>query len=219
MSSQAPPTLLELVWQKLLREEALVICALEHLPEELFPPLFKAFTGWCWKVLSDLCLGFQLDEYETKLLQRIQRRRNSLQLCCQKIKIWGLPIHRCQSLSQLKRLKLRGNEIINLCPVPLQVLLDRVSGTLQTLELVDWRLGYSELSALLPALSSHLTTINFYENDTSMTVLKDLFHHTSNLSQWTLELDPAPLKCYDDVGLIPEIFFNIVFSSGIQSGP
>uniref|UniRef100_A0A8C5KFY2 PRAME like 13 n=1 Tax=Jaculus jaculus TaxID=51337 RepID=A0A8C5KFY2_JACJA len=42
MSPQASPTLLELAMQNLLRKEALAISALEDLPGELFPRLFKA---------------------------------------------------------------------------------------------------------------------------------------------------------------------------------
>ncbi|XP_036034528.1 PRAME family member 12-like [Onychomys torridus] len=45
MSFQAPPTLLQLAVQRLLREEALAISALQDLPMELFPRLFQeAFT-------------------------------------------------------------------------------------------------------------------------------------------------------------------------------
>ena len=46
MNVQAPPRLLELGAQSLLRNEALAIMALEELPIELFPPLFmEAFAG------------------------------------------------------------------------------------------------------------------------------------------------------------------------------
>ncbi|CAK6441344.1 unnamed protein product [Pipistrellus nathusii] len=40
MSMQTPPTLLELAGKRLLRDQASGIAALEHLPAELFPPLF-----------------------------------------------------------------------------------------------------------------------------------------------------------------------------------
>jgi hypothetical protein len=40
MSMKAPPTLLQLAGQSLLRNEALAISALQTLPMELFPPLF-----------------------------------------------------------------------------------------------------------------------------------------------------------------------------------
>lgn len=46
MSSQAPPRLLDLAGQSLLRDRALSVGDLECLPSELFPPLFsQAFFG------------------------------------------------------------------------------------------------------------------------------------------------------------------------------
>ena len=46
MGIWAPPRLLELAGQSLLRNEALSVTALEELPTELFPPLFTAaFAG------------------------------------------------------------------------------------------------------------------------------------------------------------------------------
>lgn len=42
MSLSAPPRLLELACQSLLRDEVSAIDALEWLPMELFPPLFMA---------------------------------------------------------------------------------------------------------------------------------------------------------------------------------
>ncbi|XP_058137706.1 melanoma antigen preferentially expressed in tumors [Dasypus novemcinctus] len=46
MNIHAPPSLLELASQSLLRDKALAIAALEDLPMELFPPLFTmAFAG------------------------------------------------------------------------------------------------------------------------------------------------------------------------------
>ncbi|XP_054435640.1 PRAME family member 12-like [Pteronotus mesoamericanus] len=46
MSVQTPPRLLDLAGQSLLRDQALAVAALEHLPAELFPPLFmQAFFG------------------------------------------------------------------------------------------------------------------------------------------------------------------------------
>lgn len=39
VSDQLTPVQLAVQW--LLRDEVLAICALEHLPTELFPPLFK----------------------------------------------------------------------------------------------------------------------------------------------------------------------------------
>ncbi|XP_051027955.1 PRAME family member 8-like [Acomys russatus] len=107
-----------------------------------------------------------------------------------------------QSLHQLKHLSLRLVKLIDLHPMPFHDLLQSVAGSLQTLELEGCWMVDSQLSALLPALSqcSRLTRVNFYDNDISTAVLKDLLHHTANLSQLTQELYPAPLECYDDRG-------------------
>uniref|UniRef100_A0A8C8ZPK9 Leucine-rich repeat-containing protein 14 n=1 Tax=Prolemur simus TaxID=1328070 RepID=A0A8C8ZPK9_PROSS len=55
MSLQAPPKLLELAEQSLLRDEAVATPGVEELPAELFPPLFKkAFTKRRSKTLTAL---------------------------------------------------------------------------------------------------------------------------------------------------------------------
>ncbi|XP_052031844.1 PRAME family member 12-like [Apodemus sylvaticus] len=55
MSLQATPTLLQLAMQSLLRDEALAISALQDLPVELFPPLFKdAFTNKRFNILKKM---------------------------------------------------------------------------------------------------------------------------------------------------------------------
>lgn len=107
-----------------------------------------------------------------------------------------------QSLHQLKHLNLRLVKLIDLYPTPFCDLLNSVAGTLQTLELEGCWMVDSQLITLLPALSqcSQLTRVNFYDNDISMAVLKDLLYHTANLNQLIQELYPAPLECYDDRG-------------------
>ncbi|XP_008821932.1 PRAME family member 12-like [Nannospalax galili] len=106
------------------------------------------------------------------------------------------------SIYQLKHLNLSGSKIFHLCARPLKVLLERVSATLQTLELDDCRMEDSQIKALLPALSqcSQLTKVNFYGNYISTSVLKNLLQHTASLSQLSLELYPAPFECYDVMG-------------------
>ncbi|CAO2588616.1 Preferentially expressed antigen in melanoma-like protein 7 [Lemmus lemmus] len=107
-----------------------------------------------------------------------------------------------QSLHKLKHLNLRLVKLIDLYPLPFRDLLNSVAGTLQTLELEGCWMVDSQLITLLPALSqcSQLTRVNFYDNDISMAVLKDLLCHTANLNQLIQELYPAPLECYDDMG-------------------
>ncbi|XP_057640550.1 PRAME family member 8-like [Chionomys nivalis] len=107
-----------------------------------------------------------------------------------------------QSLHQLKHLNLRLVKLIDLYPTPFRDLLNSVAGTLQSLELEGCWMVDSQLITLLPALSqcSQLTRVNFYDNDISMAVLKDLLYHTASLNQLIQELYPAPLECYDDRG-------------------
>ncbi|XP_005353679.1 PRAME family member 12-like [Microtus ochrogaster] len=110
------------------------------------------------------------------------------------------------NLHQLIHLNLSGVILSHFSIEPLRVLLERVAATLKTLELEGCRMKVSQLSALLPALSqcTQLTKIDFHNNDSSMAVLRDLFHHTANLSQLALELYPAPWECYDDEDLVLE---------------
>uniref|UniRef100_A0A8C3WIF7 PRAME nuclear receptor transcriptional regulator n=1 Tax=Catagonus wagneri TaxID=51154 RepID=A0A8C3WIF7_9CETA len=77
MGIWAPPRLLELAGQSLLRSEALAIAALEELPIELFPPLFPvAFTGRHGEILKAMVqawpfpclpLGVLMKEHQPRL--------------------------------------------------------------------------------------------------------------------------------------------------------
>ncbi|XP_048223549.1 LOW QUALITY PROTEIN: PRAME family member 12-like [Perognathus longimembris pacificus] len=73
------------------------------------------------------------------------------------------------STSQLKHLYLRNFSMENLSPEPLQVLLDKVASTLETLVLEHW-------------------------NHISMTTLENLLSHTAGLSQLSQGLYPVPLE-------------------------
>uniref|UniRef100_A0A8C8W897 PRAME family member 12-like n=1 Tax=Peromyscus maniculatus bairdii TaxID=230844 RepID=A0A8C8W897_PERMB len=111
-------------------------------------------------------------------------------------------LSQCKGLFQLKHLNFCGVILLNLCPTPLQFLLENVTDTLHTLELENCSIRDSQLRALLPALSQclHLTRVNFTDNDISTSVLKDLLQSLGNLSKLTEELYPAPLECYNDQG-------------------
>ena len=86
----------------------------------------------------------------------------------------------------------------------LQILLEKVADSLQTLELENCRKKDSQLSVLLSALSqcSQLTLVNCYDNHFSSPVLKDLLQCIANLSKLTVEQYPAPLECYNDLGAV-----------------
>ena len=84
--------------------------------------------------------------------------------------------------------------------MPLRVLLEKVADTLEILDFQWCRMKDSQINALLPALSqcTHLNQINFYNNDFSMSTLKELLQHTANWSKMNVEQYPAPLECYDE---------------------
>jgi hypothetical protein len=89
-------------------------------------------------------------------------------------------------------------------PELLQVLLEKVTETLKTLDLKDCEIRDPQLTAILPALShcSQLSRINLFGNSISMSVLKDLLHHTARLSQLIQELYPAPLESYERLAAV-----------------
>ncbi|XP_051027048.1 PRAME family member 8-like [Acomys russatus] len=104
----------------------------------------------------------------------------------------------CHRLHHLKHLQLGGVILSELSLVSLRIFLENVPDTLQILELEGCRMKDSQISSLFPALSqcSQLTRVNFYDNDFSMAVLKDLLYHTANLSHMAQGFYPAPLECY-----------------------
>ncbi|OBS59355.1 hypothetical protein A6R68_09518, partial [Neotoma lepida] len=118
----------------------------------------------------------------------------------------------CHCLFQLKHLKLLDVALFNLFPTVLQVLLKSVADTLQTLELENFRIGDSQLSALLPALSQclQLTRVNVYNVVISMSILKDLLQCLAILSKLTEDLYQYSIECYDKEGhVLVNKFVNV----------
>ncbi|XP_032616793.1 putative PRAME family member 26 [Hylobates moloch] len=113
-------------------------------------------------------------------------------------------LSQCPSISQLKTLDLRGIRLANFSLVPLQVLLEKVSDTLEYLDLDDCGIVDSQVNAILPALSRcyELTTFSFCGNPISMATLDNLLCHTIRLNNLCLELYPAPRESYDAGGTL-----------------
>uniref|UniRef100_D4AD50 Oogenesin 3 n=2 Tax=Rattus norvegicus TaxID=10116 RepID=D4AD50_RAT len=105
----------------------------------------------------------------------------------------------CLNIFELKCLSLINTNLTYSFLEPLGFLLERVRHTLECLELKSCGMEESHFNTLLPALSqcSHLTEINFWENELSLLSLKQLLRHTAALSRLTDEVYPAPLECYD----------------------
>ncbi|XP_004636428.1 melanoma antigen preferentially expressed in tumors [Octodon degus] len=106
----------------------------------------------------------------------------------------------CPSVSQLKDLSLSGVSLATMSPDLLRVLLERVSSTLEDLDLDECGIMDSQFIAILPALGqcSQLTTFTFCGNSISMAVLQNLLLHTINLNKLSHVLYPAPLESYED---------------------
>ncbi|XP_037674645.1 melanoma antigen preferentially expressed in tumors-like [Choloepus didactylus] len=107
----------------------------------------------------------------------------------------------CPNTSHLKRLDLSGVILLSMSPEPLKVLLEKVSVTLQNLDLEECGLTDSQLSVILPALGrcSRLKTFSFCGNSISMPALENLLRHTARLGRLHLGLYPAPLESYQEL--------------------
>ncbi|XP_038948483.1 oogenesin-3-like isoform X3 [Rattus norvegicus] len=232
MSIPTPLTLQMLARQSLLRNEDVAIFSLEEMPNVLFPALFKeAFEGRQTKLVKEMvatwplpCLPvgalmktpsletFQavLDGVDMRLTRKFHPRSLMTPLETLSITYYLISqkdldsLSRRQSLFQLKHLDLSGVVLCDLDIMPLRGLLEKVADTLETLDLKWCRMNDSQLYALLPALRHccQLTMVNFYSNNFSMHILKDLLQHTINWSRINVELYPAPLECYDDLAQV-----------------
>uniref|UniRef100_A0A0D9S8J8 Uncharacterized protein n=1 Tax=Chlorocebus sabaeus TaxID=60711 RepID=A0A0D9S8J8_CHLSB len=113
-------------------------------------------------------------------------------------------LSQCPSVSQLNTLDLRGVRLANVSLVPLQILLEKVAGTLEYLDLDDCGIVDSQVNTILPALSRcfELTTFSFCGNPISMATLENLLCHTIRLNNLCLELYPAPRESYDAGGTL-----------------
>lgn len=118
-------------------------------------------------------------------------------------------LSQCPSMHVLKHLDLSGVTFLNLDPRLLGSLLERLTATLQTLQLKGCMIMDHQISDLLPALSqcTQLTEVNFLKNFLSVASIRKLLQHTAKLTLLTRELYPAPDEVYDDIGdVLPDRF-------------
>uniref|UniRef100_A0A8C8ULL6 PRAME family member 12-like n=1 Tax=Peromyscus maniculatus bairdii TaxID=230844 RepID=A0A8C8ULL6_PERMB len=117
-------------------------------------------------------------------------------------------LSQCLNIQELKHLNLICVELSDSCPKLLGLLLERISSTLQTLELEECEMRDCHFNAILPSLSqcSQLTMVNFCNNNISLLVLKNLLRHTAKLSKLTHEKYPAPLECYEELRILQDKF-------------
>ncbi|KAK7796208.1 hypothetical protein U0070_011435, partial [Myodes glareolus] len=112
-------------------------------------------------------------------------------------------LSQCPSIHKLKHLDLSSVNFLNLDHLLLGSLLERLTATLQTLQLKGCIIMDFQISALLPALSqcTQLIEVNFLKNFLSVDSLKKLLlQHTAKLTLLTREIYPTPDEVYDDIG-------------------
>uniref|UniRef100_A0A8C4MLK6 Leucine-rich repeat-containing protein 14 n=1 Tax=Equus asinus TaxID=9793 RepID=A0A8C4MLK6_EQUAS len=101
--------------------------------------------------------------------------------------------------THLRLLNLSDNQIFSEDYEPFQTLLEKVSGTLQHLEMSNCLITDSALSAVLPALSqcSHLRVLSFAFNPITMPVLTSLLQHLASSMELKHVVYPVPVHCYE----------------------
>lgn len=118
-------------------------------------------------------------------------------------------LSQCPRVHELKHLDLSGIDFINLSHEFLGRLLERLTATLQKLEVKGCMIMDFQIDVLLPSLSQcfQLTEVDFQMNFLSMDSLKKLLQNTANLRQLTREMHSAFYEIYVEFGnVLPQRF-------------
>ncbi|KAG5202483.1 hypothetical protein MJG53_011266 [Ovis ammon polii x Ovis aries] len=112
-------------------------------------------------------------------------------------------LSQCPNICQLKSLEMIGVTMTDFSPELLQVLLEKVSATIQELYLDQCGIMDSQFEAILPSLSrcSQLSSFSLCGNLLSMAVMEKMLRHTAGLSCLSQEWYPAPQESYSPQGV------------------
>ncbi|XP_004606462.1 melanoma antigen preferentially expressed in tumors-like [Sorex araneus] len=164
---------------------------------------FNIFLIWLGKleILQDLSLSFfGLRDQLHKLLRVLQPQLDTLSLSfCHLSNDDITVLSQSPQVTNLKRLNLSNNQIFQDFNEPFLTLLERVSGTLQYLELTNCQITDSVLSALIGPLSrcSKLHVFSFSFNPISMSALMNFVQHLTTWMTLRYVVYPIPLHCYE----------------------
>ncbi|DAA13111.1 melanoma antigen preferentially expressed in tumors-like [Bos taurus] len=102
--------------------------------------------------------------------------------------------------TQLRVLNLNNNNFFSEAYEPFQALLEKVSGTIQRLEINNCMMTDSTLLAIIPTLNQcvHLRVFNFAFNPITMPVLKSLLQRLTSLPRLRHVIYPVPVHCYQE---------------------
>ncbi|XP_006902448.1 PREDICTED: melanoma antigen preferentially expressed in tumors-like [Elephantulus edwardii] len=111
-------------------------------------------------------------------------------------------LSRCSSICRLSILHLRNVQMVGVDAGFLNILLERISGTLKELDLSGCGMTDTEFTAILPALGrcSQLDFLRFCGNSVSMDVLQSLLLRTLPQNMIRVLETPLPRECYVSCG-------------------
>uniref|UniRef100_A0A673UIY3 PRAME nuclear receptor transcriptional regulator n=1 Tax=Suricata suricatta TaxID=37032 RepID=A0A673UIY3_SURSU len=161
-----------------------------------------------------------LEDCLDETLRCLKAPLETLSITYSQLTEWDLVcLSQCPSITQLKELGLRGVRLTSVHMKPLQVLLETVAATLQTLNLEHCDLLDTHLEAILPALSHcyQLRSLNISWNFLSMAVVQQLLHHNPKMDHLSLVVYPYPLDIYPFRGLNYDHRLKIVREGSVQA--
>ncbi|XP_055981651.1 melanoma antigen preferentially expressed in tumors-like [Sorex fumeus] len=164
---------------------------------------FSIFLNWLEKldILQELCLSsFGFTDQLHRLLRILKPQLTTLSLSlCRLSNRDVTDLHESSQITHLKHLNLSSNSIFREDPSPFLTLLEKVSSTLQHLEINNCKVTDSVLSALLPVLSrcSQLHVFSFSLNPISMPALMNFLQQLTSWVKLRYVICPVPLHCYE----------------------
>ncbi|XP_004611758.2 leucine-rich repeat-containing protein 14-like [Sorex araneus] len=169
-------------------------------------PNFEIFLIWLEKLdilqelnLSFFCLSNRVHRLLSVLQSPIHLTSLSLPFCDLSNRDITV-LSQCSQVTHLKRLNLSNNLIFWGGREPFQILLERVSDTLQHLEINNCQVTDSALEIIIPALTrcSHLRVILMALNPVTMSALENLLQSLTPMVNLKSVVYPIPAHCYED---------------------
>ncbi|XP_007537731.2 melanoma antigen preferentially expressed in tumors-like [Erinaceus europaeus] len=164
---------------------------------------FRTFLTWLRRLnnLQELNLSFVcIRDQMSRLLRFLPLQLDTLCLSfCDLSQRDIIVLSQSSKISQIKLLNLSNNQIFWDVYEPFLTLLEKVSSTLQHLELNNCLLTDSTLSAIFPSLSCcyHLRVLSFAFNPITMPALMDFLQNLATMVDLKYVIYPVPVHCYE----------------------
>ncbi|CAH6781410.1 Prame [Phodopus roborovskii] len=165
--------------------------------------VFRVFLNYLGRMncLKELNLSsFSITDHLASLLRALPPNLDFLYLPFCEISYRDLKfLSQSPQATHLKLLNLSNNPMYWDDCGPFQILLQKLSDTLQHLAINHCHLTDAVLSAILPALTkcSHLRVISFVSNPITMPMLMRIVHYLTPLMELKYVIYPIPVHCYE----------------------